>query len=133
MASHSLNRRTFLVEAAAVAAGAGMIGSDTALAGTISQADLTLAHFKRLRKNVFTLVDERGQKMSAKLVDVTALRSNSQSPGGRRHPFSLLFVVRGRAQITDGLYCVEHRDFGVASIYLVPVERDGRALEAVFG
>lgn len=91
---------------------------------------LTAADFEPLVGAGFTAAGPGRDGLAAELLEVRLVRESCQT----RPPFALLFRVRTRDQLPQGMFALTHERLERLELFLVPVGRDadGLLLEAVF-
>jgi hypothetical protein len=96
------------------------------------EAPLTLAAFRPLQGEVFTLHADDGTELELTLVEVRAL---AHGQPGVRAPFALLFRGPGRPVLAQATFRLAHAVLGPRDVFLVPVAADagGADYEAIFG
>ena len=91
----------------------------------------TRAAFEECRGTKFRVDSGSGGVTEFELVEVTALRPNSDANG---RPFALLFHGPAASVLPQKIYPMEHDRLGALTIFIVPVGQDatGVRYEAVF-
>ena len=91
----------------------------------------TLDDFASLRGERFALSMDRGEALSAELVEARAL---AQPPFDGRQPFSLIFAGPPVPLLPQRIYRLAHEQLPPLDIFLVPIAADaaGVRYQAVF-
>lgn len=137
----TMQRRDFISQVAAgSAAVVAASGPLQALAGSATvdsrMARLTADDFAPFVGDQFELKGEDTQRVSARLVEATPIKSAGRRPKHlpRSQPFSLVFRTNSGNELVQETHAVRHRELGTLAMFLVPVgaNQGGQRVEAVF-
>lgn len=134
MSNENFSRRAMLKAAGAVGAvGAGLTTKAVAHMDKPPAHALEADFFKRDVGKIFTAANADGKRMGLRLSNVEALHSTGARPMAlsRRSAFAVVFDG-AQGGLKEGVYKIEHPQFGEMELFLQPIEGAPQQYEAIF-
>lgn len=97
-------------------------------------ATLTLVAVRSRIGADFVRPNDAGPEVTLRLVSADPMKRDPRAQGAADRPFNVVFRGPAQSQLTQGMHDLEHPEFILRGIFLVPVGQDGDGClyEAVF-